>query len=157
VWALIVASIVFSCWTRTLELISQHLNAAGIAFERIDGGISLQKREAILKAFAERDDLPVLIMTTGTGAYGLNLTAANRIFIIEPQWNPAVENQAISRAIRLGQAESVQVTRYIIRNTVEQVSNLIFVYRSITKRTRTCARSRTERSLLPAYLTRVRV
>jgi hypothetical protein len=71
-------------------------------------------------------------MTTGTGAYGLNLTAANRIFIIEPQWNPAVENMAISRAIRLGQADSVQVTRYIIKNTVEQVSGLIsFVDRSL--------------------------
>jgi SWI/SNF-related matrix-associated actin-dependent regulator of chromatin subfamily A3 len=64
-------------------------------------------------------------MTTGTGAYGLNLTAANRIFIFEPQWNPAVENQAVSRAIRLGQESSVQVTRYIMKNTVEQVSALI--------------------------------
>ena len=138
-----IASIVFSCWTKTLELISRHLKAAGIAFERIDGGISLRERENILEAFAERDDLPVLIMTTGTGAYGLNLTAANRIFIIEPQWNPAVENQAISRAIRLGQEESVQVTRYIIKNTVEQVSSYSFV--GIAKRSRTCARSRSKR------------
>ncbi len=59
-------------------------------------------------------------MTTGTGAYGLNLTAASRIFIMEPQWNPAVENQAVSRAIRFGQAESVQVIRYVIKGTVEQ-------------------------------------
>jgi SWI/SNF-related matrix-associated actin-dependent regulator of chromatin subfamily A3 len=117
-----VISIVFSCWTRTLELISKHLKEANITFERIDGGISIGEREKILKAFDERDDLPVLIMTTGTGAYGLNLTAANRIFIIEPQWNPAVENQAISRAIRLGQADNVQVTRYIIKDTVEKVS-----------------------------------
>jgi SWI/SNF-related matrix-associated actin-dependent regulator of chromatin subfamily A3 len=117
-------SIVFSCWTKTLDLISRHLKAAGIAFERIDGGISLRERENILEAFAERDDLPVLIMTTGTGAYGLNLTVATRIFIVEPQWNPAVENQAVSRAIRLGQANSVQVTRYFIKDTVEEVSGL---------------------------------
>jgi SWI/SNF-related matrix-associated actin-dependent regulator of chromatin subfamily A3 len=122
---LTVASIVFSCWTKTLELISRYLKDAGIPFERIDGGISLRERENILEAFAKRHDLPVLIMTTGTGAYGLNLTAASRIFIIEPQWNPAVENQAISRAIRLGQADSVQVTRYVTKNTVEQVSGLI--------------------------------
>ncbi|KAG4441878.1 hypothetical protein IFR05_002619 [Cadophora sp. M221] len=50
----------------------------------------------------------------------LNLTAANRVFIIEPQWNPSVENQAISRAIRMNQTDSVTVTRYTIRGTVEQ-------------------------------------
>ncbi|KAF2664318.1 hypothetical protein BT63DRAFT_460620 [Microthyrium microscopicum] len=113
-------SIVFSCWTRSLELIGRYLTDASITFERIDGGISLQERERILNKFATHRDLHVLIMTTGTGAYGLNLTAANRIFIIEPQWNPAVENQAIARAVRLGQEESVQVVRYVMNGTVEQ-------------------------------------
>lgn len=51
----------------------------------------------------------------------LNLTCANRVFIIELQWNPAVENQAIARAIRLGQEEIVHVTRYMVKNTVEEV------------------------------------
>jgi SWI/SNF-related matrix-associated actin-dependent regulator of chromatin subfamily A3 len=76
-------------------------------------------------------------MTTGTGAYGyglskayddllmchrLNLTAANRIYIVEPQWNPSVESQAVARAIRLGQEAAVSVTRYFVEKTVEQVS-----------------------------------
>lgn len=51
----------------------------------------------------------------------LNLTCANRVFIVELQWNPAVESQAIARAIRLGQESDVSVTRYIIKNTVEEV------------------------------------
>jgi SWI/SNF-related matrix-associated actin-dependent regulator of chromatin subfamily A3 len=51
----------------------------------------------------------------------LNLTAANRVFIVEPQWNPSVEKQAIARALRLGQGQSVLVTRYIMNRTVEQV------------------------------------
>lgn len=51
----------------------------------------------------------------------MNLTAATRIFIFEPQWNPSVERQAIARAIRIGQEKSVHVTRYVIKNTVEQV------------------------------------
>ena len=51
----------------------------------------------------------------------LNLTSANRVFIVEPQWNPSVENQAIARALRLGQGQSVLVTRYIVNRTVEQV------------------------------------
>jgi SWI/SNF-related matrix-associated actin-dependent regulator of chromatin subfamily A3 len=57
-----------------------------------------------------------------TIGYSLNLTAANRVFIVEPQWNPSVENQAIARAIRLGQGQSVLVTRYVVSRTVEQVS-----------------------------------
>src|SRR5271156_2189908 len=57
-----------------------------------------------------------------TDGYSLNLTAANRVFIVEPQWNPSVENQAIARALRLGQGQSVLVTRYVVNRTVEQVS-----------------------------------
>jgi SNF2 family DNA or RNA helicase len=53
--------------------------------------------------------------------HSLNLTTANRVFIIEPQWNPSVENQAVARAIRMNQTKSVLVTRYIIKATVEQV------------------------------------
>jgi hypothetical protein len=53
----------------------------------------------------------------------LNLTCANRVFIVELQWNPSVESQAIARAIRLGQDQQVSVIRYIVNNTVEQVSN----------------------------------
>lgn len=58
---------------------------------------------------------------TDTHTPRLNLTAASRIFIMEPQWNPSVEKQAIARAIRLRQEEKVQVTRYIIKGTVEEV------------------------------------
>ncbi|KAL9094080.1 MAG: hypothetical protein Q9165_003750, partial [Trypethelium subeluteriae] len=54
----------------------------------------------------------------------LNLTTANRVFIVEPQWNPSVENQAIARALRLGQGQQVLVTRYVIKNTIEQVRDL---------------------------------
>jgi hypothetical protein len=88
--------------------------------------------------FEKSNEKPVLIMTTGTGAFGyvklvtlpisdvdfyssLNLTCANRIFIVELQWNPSVEYQAIARAIRFGQKNEVQVMRYIIRHTVEEV------------------------------------
>ncbi|KAI4645401.1 uncharacterized protein J4E79_010940 [Alternaria viburni] len=59
-------------------------------------------------------------MTTGTGAVGLNLATANRVFIVEPQWNPSVENQAVARALRLGQKQAVLVTRYVVEQTVEQ-------------------------------------
>ena len=55
----------------------------------------------------------------------LNLATANRVFIVEPQWNPSVENQAIARALRLGQEQRVQVTRYVVNRTVEQVCTML--------------------------------
>ncbi|KAH7164838.1 SNF2 family N-terminal domain-containing protein [Fusarium sp. MPI-SDFR-AT-0072] len=113
-------SIIFSCWTRTLYLISRHLEHAKIPYLQLDGNSPLPQRQATLLKFENEDETPVLIMTTGTGAFGLNLTCANRIFIAELQWNPSVESQAISRAIRLGQQSEVRVTRYIINKTVEE-------------------------------------
>ena len=59
-------------------------------------------------------------MTTGVGAFGLNIIAASQVFLVEPQWNPSVEAQAIGRTIRIGQQKAVQVTRYIVRDTVEE-------------------------------------
>ncbi|KAI1871434.1 uncharacterized protein JN550_004428 [Neoarthrinium moseri] len=113
-------SIIFSCWTRTLNLVAKHLERASIPYDRIDGECPLSKRQKILDDFAKKSGSPVLIMTTGTGAFGLNLTCANRVFIVELQWNPSVESQAIARAIRLGQDQQVSVIRYIMKNTVEQ-------------------------------------
>ncbi|KAF2866465.1 P-loop containing nucleoside triphosphate hydrolase protein [Massariosphaeria phaeospora] len=113
-------SIIFSCWTRTRDLIQRYLQHATIHFQRIDGETPTAKREKILDDFAKNPQLRVLVMTTGTGAVRLNLATANRVFIVEPQWNPGVENQAIARALRLGQEQSVQVTRYVVTKTVEQ-------------------------------------
>ncbi|KAL4414676.1 SNF2 family domain-containing protein [Colletotrichum abscissum] len=113
-------SIIFSCWTRTLRLVAKHLEKVGVKYHRIDGDCPLSQRQEILGQFAEDEEKRVLIMTTGTGAFGLNLTCANRVFIVELQWNPSVENQAIARAIRFGQGKTVLVTRYVIKNTVEE-------------------------------------
>ncbi|KAL7924430.1 SNF2 family N-terminal domain-containing protein [Trichoderma austrokoningii] len=113
-------SIIFSCWTRTLKLLSRYLEEASIQYLCIDGTCSLSQRQKKLEQFEKDDQKRVLIMTTGTGGFGLNLTCANRIFIVELQWNPGVESQAIARAIRLGQKSEVKVTRYLIKGTVEE-------------------------------------
>ncbi|KIX07722.1 uncharacterized protein Z518_02376 [Rhinocladiella mackenziei CBS 650.93] len=117
-------SIIFSCWTTTLDLIEKHLKDNNIKFGRIDGDSAVSCRQDILHLFSVSDSVRVLIMTTGTGAVGLNLAAANRIFIVEPQWNPSIENQAIGRAERLGQRQHVQVIRYVIKDTVEMVRRI---------------------------------
>ncbi|KAH7136885.1 SNF2 family N-terminal domain-containing protein [Dactylonectria estremocensis] len=112
--------IIFSCWTRTLDLIEVYLKKENIKFLRVDGECLMSKRQQILDRFSRPSGARIMLMTTGIGAFGLNLTAASRIFIVELQWNPSVENQAIARAIRLRQRDKVIVTRYMMLGTIEQ-------------------------------------
>lgn len=114
-----IKSIVFSCWTRTLDLVSAHLTHSGILHHRIDGDQVLSQRQYNMDRFVMDRRIPILLMSTGVGAFGLNLTAANHVYVVEPQWNPSVESQAIGRVSRLGQSKPVSVTRYLVRGTVE--------------------------------------
>ncbi|KAK5057582.1 hypothetical protein LTR84_011582 [Exophiala bonariae] len=113
-------SIVFTCWTTTLDLVGWHLNQHNIRHMRVDGEHALKHRETTLQQFETDPRVRVLIMTTGVGALGLNIIAANQVFLLEPQWNPSVEAQAIGRTIRIGQHKAVHVTRYIVKGTVEE-------------------------------------
>ncbi|PZU15513.1 MAG: hypothetical protein DI622_12495, partial [Chryseobacterium sp.] len=113
-------SIVFSCWTTTLDLIGLHFQGNAITFDRIDGDYGISQRQKVLDRFQNDPVISTLIMTTGVGAFGLNIIAANRVFLVEPQWNPSVEEQAVGRTIRIGQQKAVHVTRYIVRGTVEE-------------------------------------
>ncbi|KAJ8132835.1 hypothetical protein O1611_g787 [Lasiodiplodia mahajangana] len=114
-------SIVFSFWRRSLDLVEKALVEKGVVFARVDGSIHTSRRKEVLVAFQENPSIQVLLMTIGTGAVGLNnLSVANRVHILEPQWNPSVEDQAIGRVARLGQTQKVTVIRYIVRNTIEE-------------------------------------
>ncbi|KAF2726768.1 hypothetical protein EJ04DRAFT_539274 [Polyplosphaeria fusca] len=114
-------SVVFSFWKKSLDIAGNLLKAQNIPFLRVDGSLLFSKRKTALTQFQERSDVPVLLMTLGTGAVGLNsLSVANRIHILEPQWNPSVESQAIGRVVRLGQERPVTIVRYIMNKTVEK-------------------------------------
>ncbi|KAH8652694.1 SNF2 family N-terminal domain-containing protein [Tricladium varicosporioides] len=118
-------SIAFSSWKKTLVLISRLLASHNIPFYCIDGSLSLSERSKILKNFRKEDSgTNILLMTLGTGAVGLNLAVASRIYLLEPQWNPSIELQAIGRALRLGQTDQVTIVRYIMKDTVEESSVL---------------------------------
>lgn len=117
-------SIVFTCWTTTLDLISQHLEHNNIPFMRIDGEHTIKHRQRVLQDFETKSEIRVLIMTTGVGAFGLSIIAANQVFLVEPQWNPSVEAQAIGRTMRIGQQKAVRVIRYVVKGTVEDIQNL---------------------------------
>ncbi|KAK0716577.1 SNF2 family N-terminal domain-containing protein [Apiosordaria backusii] len=114
-------SIVFSLWMKSLDLVENLLKKHHISFRRVDGSRSKNDRKSSLHDFRMRDDVPVLLMTFGTGSMGLNdLNVARRVHILEPQWNPSVENQAIGRVSRFGQTREVTVIRYVMKKSIEE-------------------------------------
>ncbi|RYP61327.1 hypothetical protein DL771_010166 [Monosporascus sp. 5C6A] len=114
-------SIIFSFWTRSLNLVGNLFRKEGVIFGRVDGGLLPSQRKKVLAEFHNNPSVRVLLMTIGTGAVGLNnLSVAIRVHILEPQWNPYVEDQAIGRVFRLGQNKEVRVIRYIMETTVEE-------------------------------------
>ncbi|KAJ1270251.1 hypothetical protein BS78_06G039700 [Paspalum vaginatum] len=113
-------SIVFSQFTSFFDLLEIPFNHKGIKFLRFDGKLSQKHREKVLKEFSESQDKLVLLMSLKAGGVGLNLTAASNVFLMDPWWNPAVEEQAIMRIHRIGQKREVQVRRFIVKDTVEE-------------------------------------
>jgi superfamily II DNA or RNA helicase len=111
-------ALVFSQWTSLLDLIEPHLTAAGIAFTRLDG--TTVDRAGVVAEFQADDGPPVILLSLKAGGTGLNLTAADHVFLIDPWWNPAVEDQAADRAHRIGQDKPVMVYRMVARDTVEE-------------------------------------
>ncbi|EPX55098.1 hypothetical protein D187_009604 [Cystobacter fuscus DSM 2262] len=111
-------ALVFSQWTSLLDLIEPHLKMAGIAFDRLDG--STANRGEVTERFQGQDGAPVLLMSLKAGGTGLNLTAADHVFLMDPWWNPAAEAQAADRAHRIGQERPVMVYRLVSQGTVEE-------------------------------------
>jgi SNF2 family DNA or RNA helicase len=111
-------ALVFSQWTSLLDLVQPHLNEAGIAFTRLDG--STVDRAGVVNAFQSEGGPPVLLLSLKAGGTGLNLTAADHVFLLDPWWNPAVEDQAADRAHRIGQDKPVFVYRLVAKDTVEE-------------------------------------
>jgi superfamily II DNA or RNA helicase len=111
-------ALVFSQWTSLLDLIEPHLKAAGFGFVRLDG--STKDRQGVVGAFQDENGPPVMLLSLKAGGTGLNLTAADHVFLLDPWWNPAVEDQAADRAHRIGQDKPVMVYRMVARDTVEE-------------------------------------
>ncbi|KAI1501128.1 SNF2 family N-terminal domain-containing protein [Biscogniauxia marginata] len=118
-------NIVLTSWRLTLDILKHLLDQRGIPCLRIDGKTSFPERQSILTLFCEDPGQSVLLLSIATGAVGLTLTVADRVHIVEPQWNPSVEEQAIGRALRIGQNRCVTIFKYIAERTVEQ--NIVFL------------------------------
>ncbi|KAF1823814.1 uncharacterized protein K489DRAFT_379811 [Dissoconium aciculare CBS 342.82] len=113
-------TIVFSQFTSMLDLIEPHLRQASITFVRYDGSMRPDDRERALDSLRNDKRTRVLLCSLKCGSLGLNLTAASRVVIVEPFWNPFVEEQAIDRVHRLNQTVDVKVFRLTVRNSVEE-------------------------------------
>jgi len=111
-------ALVFSQFTSLLGILRERLNDQRIAFEYLDG--KTKDRDACVARFQSDPLLPVFLVSLKAGGVGLNLTAADYVFILDPWWNPAVEAQAIDRAHRIGQTRPVIAYRLLARNTVEE-------------------------------------
>ncbi|MFO7869125.1 MAG: DEAD/DEAH box helicase [Bacteroidales bacterium] len=110
--------LIFSSFVQHLELFENHFTKNNISYAMLTG--STTNREKVINKFQQEDDCKVFLISIKAGGVGLNLTEADYVFILDPWWNPAVENQAISRAHRIGQKNKVHVYRFISENTIEE-------------------------------------
>lgn len=110
-------ALVFSQFTSFLALVKARLDEAGVRYEYLDG--RTRDRGARVARFQSADGPPVFLISLKAGGHGLNLTAAEYVYLLDPWWNPAVEAQAIDRAHRIGQSRHVLATRVVARDTIE--------------------------------------
>jgi superfamily II DNA or RNA helicase len=110
--------LIFSQFVQYLKLVREALESRQISYAYLDG--SSQDREAQVKSFQTEKGRRVFLISLKAGGYGLNLTAADHVVLLDPWWNPAVESQAIDRAHRIGQQRVVTAYRLAMRGTVEE-------------------------------------
>lgn len=112
--------LIFSQFLGMLGLIRDKLQHMKVPFEYFDGSTSTSERERAIQNFQNNDDCRVFLISLKAGGVGLNLTAADYVYIVDPWWNPAVEQQAIDRTHRIGQTKNIFAYRMICKDTVEE-------------------------------------
>lgn len=110
--------LVFSQFVGMLDLIRKELKDRGIAFAYLTG--QTKNREAVVDSFQNKPEIRVFLISLKAGGVGLNLTQADYVYLVDPWWNPAVENQAIDRTYRIGQQKNVIAVRLICPDTIEE-------------------------------------
>jgi non-specific serine/threonine protein kinase len=112
-------ALVFSQFLGMLALIREKLKELGVDHEYFDGSTSAQERERAIQRFQNDENCRVFLISLKAGGVGLNLTAADYVYIVDPWWNPAVEQQAIDRTHRIGQTKNIMAYRMICKDTIE--------------------------------------
>ncbi len=111
-------ALVFSQFTSLLAIVRKKLDEEGTVYEYLDG--KTRDRQERVTRFQTDDNCKIFLISLKAGGVGLNLTAAQYVFLLDPWWNPAVEAQAIDRAHRIGQTKNVFAYRLIAKGTVEE-------------------------------------
>ncbi|KAJ4252936.1 hypothetical protein NW762_010842 [Fusarium torreyae] len=112
--------IVFSTWRLTLDIVEAGLAQSSIPSVRFDGKVPQKDRQNIVDRFRNDPSVRVMLLTLSCGAAGLTLTVATRAYLMEPHWNPTLEEQALARIHRIGQAREVTTVRFFVRDSFEQ-------------------------------------
>jgi non-specific serine/threonine protein kinase len=112
-------ALIFSQFLGMLALIRHKLKELDVKFEYFDGSTSAQERERAIQSFQNNHECRVFLISLKAGGVGLNLTAADYVYIVDPWWNPAVEQQAIDRTHRIGQTKNIFAYRMICKDTIE--------------------------------------
>jgi len=112
-------TIIFSQFTSLLDLLEVPIDEQGWGFRRYDGSMSSKLRNDAVNDFMEKPQVKIMLVSLKAGNAGLNLTAASQVIILDPFWNPYIEEQAIDRAHRIGQSRPVMVHRVLVEDTVE--------------------------------------
>ncbi|MDC7220491.1 MAG: DEAD/DEAH box helicase [Spirochaetales bacterium] len=110
--------LIFSQFVSALQVLRGELDRRGTEYAYLDG--QTKDREKVIEGFQEEGGPPVFLISLKAGGVGINLTAADYVVLLDPWWNPAVENQAVDRAHRMGQTRSVMVYKPVVRDTVEE-------------------------------------
>jgi SNF2 family DNA or RNA helicase len=112
-------ALIFSQFLGMLALIKEKLTELDVKFEYFDGSTSAPDREKAIQSFQNDESVRVFLISLKAGGVGLNLTAADYVYIVDPWWNPAVEQQAIDRTHRIGQTKNIFAYRMICKDTIE--------------------------------------
>lgn len=114
-------SVIFSQFSQMLNCLEGPLVEAGFCFVRLDGSMTSKKRQTALTTFQSKDpgSPTIFLLSLKAAGVGLNLVSASRVYMVDPWWNPAVEEQAMDRVHRLGQTRDVTVVRLIVTDSIE--------------------------------------
>ncbi|KAK9979436.1 hypothetical protein ABG768_012867 [Culter alburnus] len=117
-----VKSLVVSQFTRFLDLLEVPLREYGFSFTRLDGSMNQKTRAKAIQDFQDSSSgsPTIMLLSLKAGGVGINLTAASHVFMMDPAWNPAAEDQCVDRCHRLGQSRDVVITKFIVKDSVEE-------------------------------------
>jgi SWI/SNF-related matrix-associated actin-dependent regulator 1 of chromatin subfamily A len=112
--------LVFSLFTQVLDILERVMTLFNYRFVRLDGSTSVETRQDIIDSFYDDDNIPIFLLSTKAGGFGINLVAANNVIIFDQSFNPHDDKQAEDRAHRVGQKKEVTVYKFIVKDNIEQ-------------------------------------